>query len=1213
MIDRSYRNLKAALNNLLKTQDPTLNYLDSIEYPLLIMETSVDSVGFAVANGTPQAAYNSAYRTFKNLYQENISSWKNRNISFVICRSDPKPSDDAFFGSIEADIYFCRKYVIFLSSERDALERELLRLPFTPLPEAFERVIEIPPSAHTLLQSIGVPALLANKIINPGLCSAERLTDELLTEVGHLPDLEMEILPGYYEQAESKNITRIKDISIEAFRGYRKRQEFDLDADVIVLYGPNGLGKTSFFDAIDYACTGRIGRFCQGRIEHNEFIEIARNLDASVDKGLVSMQVIKNGTDFVINRKVADWTYAQIDNKRVDRASLIQFLTSAEWSSKKPRVNKLESIFRATHLFSQTDPELLSSFDKHSTLSNEIVSRMLALDDYSTALKKLSEADIELEKRRKQNQNELMSLNTEEYEVSRRIKSLPDPSNLVKAGNQLKRMASEVAELIRSEINVTIDTADLNPILAREWRALVEAELENADESLQILQGIEHDFISFSRNCIELDHISDELGKIEEKHKKRTIVLKEKKQAIKKLESALKRNQTIYKKANLKLIALSELVDHQKVSQISESSIQKLRKELVHLEEECNATNLDLQKHIYSLESLETQVADIIDEYQVILEHVKKISQIQEEIPIWNKEQKTITKLDNSKKEIKLELETAGTKIREIKSAINISKKELIKCIKDLDDWSENELALTRLLDEIETHIHNSICPVCGTKHVSKNALVKKINLQKQTRPPHIEALSKRRIELQYELTNEQESLDAQETRFNEKKQELEEIEKLLQEAQESVDIFETSVRSVGLVANQQLATKVTQKLNDEMASQLRLEKDLTNFKAKTAATRKQISSLERKQSQLEKTRKRLKYEIKVHREQVSTIQNMLEEQDLTLEMSPDEIAELMVKDKMRKERASERIDDLATQVERNNQLIETLEIENSDLMQKIEDLRQNVTRLNDEIGSYQKRATGEIGSEAITLDAIQKKNINTVKRVDRLDDLRTRTLTLERSLDSSQRSALLAELKAKSLSIEREKRKLSESNDRIEAVEKWFSIVERSLFQENSNAVTNYVEAFGPLTSLIQKRLRAVYGFGDIILKARGDEIQIMVRRKEERYKPNIYFSDSQKQILTLSIFLAGRITQTWSGFAPILMDDPVTHFDDLNAFGFVEFMRGVINTSLGNRQFIISTCEERLFDLMLRKFKGATGGAIFYKFTNIGPDGPTIKQIIN
>jgi len=36
-----------------------------------------------------------------------------------------------------------------------------------------------------------------------------------------------------------------------------------VDADVVVFYGPNGLGKTSFFDAIDYVCTGRIGRLCR--------------------------------------------------------------------------------------------------------------------------------------------------------------------------------------------------------------------------------------------------------------------------------------------------------------------------------------------------------------------------------------------------------------------------------------------------------------------------------------------------------------------------------------------------------------------------------------------------------------------------------------------------------------------------------------------------------------------------------------------------------------------------------------------------------------------------------------------------------------------------------------------------------------------------------------------------------------------------------------
>ena len=94
------------------------------------------------------------------------------------------------------------------------------------------------------------------------------------------------------------------------------------------------------------------------------------------------------------------------------------------------------------------------------------------------------------------------------------------------------------------------------------------------------------------------------------------------------------------------------------------------------------------------------------------------------------------------------------------------------------------------------------------------------------------------------------------------------------------------------------------------------------------------------------------------------------------------------------------------------------------------------------------------------------------------------------------------------------------------------------------------------------------------------------------------------------LSLFLAGRLTQTWSGFAPILMDDPVTHFDDLNAFGFVELIRGLVSTSPGRRQFFISTCEHRLFDLMLKKFSSLEGGARFYRFESIGRDGPVVHS---
>jgi hypothetical protein len=46
---------------------------------------------------------------------------------------------------------------------------------------------------------------------------------------------------------------------------------------------------------------------------------------------------------------------------------------------------------------------------------------------------------------------------------------------------------------------------------------------------------------------------------------------------------------------------------------------------------------------------------------------------------------------------------------------------------------------------------------------------------------------------------------------------------------------------------------------------------------------------------------------------------------------------------------------------------------------------------------------------------------------------------------------------------------------------------------------------------------LRAVSGFGDIVLKADRDSIDVNVLRKGERLPPTDYFSQSQQQILVL------------------------------------------------------------------------------------------------
>ncbi|MED2013035.1 AAA family ATPase [Bacillus wiedmannii] len=53
----------------------------------------------------------------------------------------------------------------------------------------------------------------------------------------------------------------IERLIIKNFKNYMGEVEFDLSKEVILLYGANGFGKSSFFDAIEWCLTGKINRF----------------------------------------------------------------------------------------------------------------------------------------------------------------------------------------------------------------------------------------------------------------------------------------------------------------------------------------------------------------------------------------------------------------------------------------------------------------------------------------------------------------------------------------------------------------------------------------------------------------------------------------------------------------------------------------------------------------------------------------------------------------------------------------------------------------------------------------------------------------------------------------------------------------------------------------------------------------------------------------
>ena len=146
----------------------------------------------------------------------------------------------------------------------------------------------------TFLQSAGVSASFSRKLIEAGHRSAERIALDLRDGDEPLPETLSQPRASRLALNRPRAHPRLVSLAVEGFRAYRDVQKFDLDASVVVLYGPNGLGKTSVFDAIDYASTGRIGRLCRQRRTQTDFARIATHLDKTPGTGSVAL-IVRGG------------------------------------------------------------------------------------------------------------------------------------------------------------------------------------------------------------------------------------------------------------------------------------------------------------------------------------------------------------------------------------------------------------------------------------------------------------------------------------------------------------------------------------------------------------------------------------------------------------------------------------------------------------------------------------------------------------------------------------------------------------------------------------------------------------------------------------------------------------------------------------------------------------------------------------------------------
>lgn len=76
---------------------------------------------------------------------------------------------------------------------------------------------------------------------------------------------------------------------------------------------------------------------------------------------------------------------------------------------------------------------------------------------------------------------------------------------------------------------------------------------------------------------------------------------------------------------------------------------------------------------------------------------------------------------------------------------------------------------------------------------------------------------------------------------------------------------------------------------------------------------------------------------------------------------------------------------------------------------------------------------------------------------------------------------------------------------------------------------------------------------------------------------------STGQRTAYALSMFLAMN-AKVRGGPRVVLLDDPISHIDDLNALSFLDYMRNLVLQS--DRQIFFATADEKIAGLFSHKF---------------------------
>lgn len=1043
---------------------------------------------------------------------------------------------------------------------------------------------------------------------------------------------------------------KIKKVEISGFRAFDDvndstfdfEREDKITADFISIYAPNGFGKTSFYDAIEWCITGQIQRFYRNSVELKKLARENRN---GTDKDKSYFLQHKGKTDFgyvniitdedTFSKKLTNKIYDFNYKGDKDKAFFKDVILSQEMVD---NFLKEESADERYKKFIENIPVL-------KDYNNKLQNFLKLIDENEREIKKLT-----IDKKEIEDTQLNLDFDGDEKVLDEINKAI---SNLIEEKQDIKLIQKEtfteseytyLTNKINSEItslNIEIQTIKLRVVnIDIAYNGIP----DNTDDNNN---GV---FTYFNnRNKIaDLEKVKNDLNDLVTKIKNKEIFEIKDNELKTKISEELELNKLyllFIEKFKMYLTVENEInarnniynnYDNEKIN--SEKAIENLNKI-----NQKNAIDLDrLQKELIvkqtTLKNIPFQIEKLVSLNKSNEQLTPKINALNESISQKERliEEVTLKSFQhhffNNKIDTDIEILTDSVEFKDkqdlissiiaLENKINIAKEE-IKAINEkinLQNELNNELKdfVAKGL-EIVSKNNSSDCPLCSHTYMSFSELSEKITDNKLLGKIVTESLESK-LSLENEINKSSIDVSKNKSILKEylkkvfepfEKDKLENEKELIklkelkdEKIQESIKL-ENEIKETNIFFESDISTKnFEEKISKEITDYEKEIAEINNVSMTNKTTINQQydliqSAIANKETVL-KSINELK-SVKEYNEVINFYSNILKTNDINFQILEETT-----------NNSNEYLDKLKNDIEENlkilneiNSKLLTNTLTKEEAVQKLEEVENAIASIRKNIQNFEQYIKTEFKIDLVSMDKNQVDiEFERIKDIEKEKQQKASTI-----FENYKIIEALKENSYKFLKSEQTKQSIVVLKSSIK-INKSLQIKLKSEKDKLQIFIKKSIDGFF-YTDLINKIYQKIDPHPDYVkiefncdFKGDNSRLQIFtIDREGNKSIPTLYFSTAQINILSLSIFLARALKATDKLGNPIkciFIDDPIQSMDSINILSFIDLFRSIIVNL--DRQLIVSTHEENFHLLLQKKIPKDLFKSKFIEFETFG-----------